>query len=59
MAKEVFVLMVFFTFDNVEDCEKMREHFQTDNKCVDMIDYTERWELPLPPPRPEVFENSS
>ena len=32
MSKEVFVLMVFFTFDNVEDCEKMREYFRTDNR---------------------------
>ena len=59
MSKEVFVLIMFFTFDNVEDCDKMREHFQTDNRCVDMIDYTESWTLPLTPPRPEVLENNS
>tara|TARA_R100001126_G_C4764901_1_gene119543 strand:+ start:134 stop:313 length:180 start_codon:yes stop_codon:yes gene_type:complete len=59
MSKEVFVLMVFFTFDNVEDCEKMREYFRTDNRCVDMIDWTEKWMLPMPPPRPENFKNNA
>ena len=59
MAKEVFVLMVFFTFDNLEECKQAEAYFDTDNMCVDMIDYTDRWTLPLPPPRPEVFENNS
>ena len=48
------VLMVFYTFTTVEECQEAKEIIKTENKCVVMQDFV--GDMPLPEARPEELE---
>lgn len=48
------VLMVFYTFGSVEECQEAKKIMGTPNKCVVMQDFVV--DMPLPEERPKEFE---